>query len=237
MATPTMTAKARVTEHARMDPHTARRGMFVLEDGRNVVFTYFLLVFLLALWGFCNGMIDVMDKHFQEELHLNLAQSAWVRFAHYLGYFLMALPAGWLAVKLSYKGGISAGSEQLWSPYAFIGVVVIILAIVFFFAPMPNIEMEDDDHIDESKPDAKQSIWSRPHFWMAVLAQFLYVAAQAGIFSFFINYMTSQVPPVPASWHPPDAPASGFFAGWFETHRNGALGFSNKAASNLASLG
>ena len=29
---------------------------------------------------------------------------------------------------------------------------------------------------------------------MAVLAQFLYVAAQAGIFSFFINYMTSQVP-------------------------------------------
>ena len=36
---------------------------------------------------------------------------------------------------------------------------------------------------------------------MAVVAQFLYVAAQAGIFSFFINYMTSQVPPVPDSWN------------------------------------
>jgi FHS family L-fucose permease-like MFS transporter len=71
---------------------------------------------------------------------------------------------------------------------------------------------------------------------MAVLAQFLYVAAQAGIFSFFINYMTSQVPPVPASWSPPSAGA-GWFPGWFETHPNGALGFSNKAASNLASLG
>ena len=35
-----------------------------------------------------------MDKHFQQELHLTLAQSAWVQFAHYLGYFLMALPAG-----------------------------------------------------------------------------------------------------------------------------------------------
>ena len=35
---------------------------------------------------------------------------------------------------------------------------------------------------------------------MAVAAQFLYVAAQAGIFSFFINYMTSQVPPLPESW-------------------------------------
>src|SRR5438094_8686289 len=49
--------------------------------------------------------------------------------------------------------------------------------------------------------------------------------------------MTSQVPAIPTSWHSPAALASGFFAGWFETHANGALGFSNKAASNLASLG
>src|SRR4249919_3210696 len=94
---------------ARMDPHTARRGMFVLKDGRNVLFTFLLLILLFALWGFCNGMIDVMDKHFQEVLHLTLSQSASVQFAHYLGYFLMALPAGWLAAKLGYKGGIIAG--------------------------------------------------------------------------------------------------------------------------------
>src|SRR4030088_3724947 len=101
--------KPRATGAARMDPHTARRGMFVIQDGRSVVFTFFLLVFLFALWGFCNGMIDVMDKHFQEQLPLNLAQSAWVQFAHYLGYFIMAIPAGWLAIKLGYKGGIIAG--------------------------------------------------------------------------------------------------------------------------------
>src|SRR5204863_10109617 len=94
---------------ARMDPHTARRGMFVIQDGRNVLFTFLLLIFLFALWGFCNGMIDVMDKHFQEVLHLNLSQSAWVQFAHYLGYFLMAMPAGMLATRLGYKGGIIAG--------------------------------------------------------------------------------------------------------------------------------
>ena len=83
--------------------------MFVLDDGRNVLFVFVLLILLFALWGFCNGMIDVMDKHFQEELHLSLAQSAWVQFAHYLGYFLMALPAGWLATRLGYKGGIITG--------------------------------------------------------------------------------------------------------------------------------
>ena len=273
------------------DPRTAKRPMFVLDDGRNVLFTFILLIFLFALWGFCNGMIDVMDKHFQEELHLTLSQSAWVQFAHYLGYFLMAIPAGWLATRLGYKGGIitgllmvavggfwfipathiaqfwafllgvcviaagltfletianpyttvlgpieyaatrinlaqstngigllfgpiaggaffysknaaglSTGSERLWIPYAFIGVVVILLAITFFFANVPDIKMEDDYHLDDAAPNVSHSIWSHPHFWMAVLAQFLYVAAQAGIFSFFINYMTSQVPPIPESW-------------------------------------
>src|SRR5436190_18162763 len=54
-------------------------------------------------------MIDVMDKHFQDELGLTKAQSAWVQFAHYLGYFLMSIPAGWLATRLGYKGGIIMG--------------------------------------------------------------------------------------------------------------------------------
>ena len=44
------------------------------------------------------------------------------------------------------------------------------------------------------------SIWSHPHFSGATLAQFFYVAAQAGIFSFVINYMVWEVPPLPASW-------------------------------------
>lgn len=70
-----------------------RPGLFIAPDGKNVVFTFILVSSLFLLWGFCNGMIDVMDKHFQQELHLSLSQSAWVQFAHYLGYFLMALPA------------------------------------------------------------------------------------------------------------------------------------------------
>src|ERR1022692_3705966 len=88
---------------------TAKQGLFVTGDGRNLMFTFALVSTLFLLWGFCNGMIDVMDKHFEEELGLNKAQSAWVQFAHYLGYFLMSLPAGWLAGKLGYKGGIIAG--------------------------------------------------------------------------------------------------------------------------------
>jgi len=44
------------------------------------------------------------------------------------------------------------------------------------------------------------SIWSHPHFSAATVTQFFYVAAQAGIFSFLINYMTEEAPPLPGSW-------------------------------------
>ena len=49
-----------------------KQRMFVTDDGKSVVFTFCIVSSLFLLWGFCNGMIDVMDKHFQEELHLTL---------------------------------------------------------------------------------------------------------------------------------------------------------------------
>src|SRR5277367_2390907 len=92
-----------------MHKPSSKKSMFTTPDGKNLFFTFMLVSSLFMLWGFCNGMIDVMDKHFQEELHLSLSQSAWVQFAHYLGYFLMSLPAGMLAGRLGYKGGIIIG--------------------------------------------------------------------------------------------------------------------------------
>ena len=88
---------------------TTKKGLFIGSDGKNLMFTFILVSSLFLLWGVCNGMIDVMDKHFQEELGLTKSQSAWVQFAHYLGYFLMSMPAGLLASKLGYKGGIITG--------------------------------------------------------------------------------------------------------------------------------
>ena len=50
-----------------------RKGLFIGDDGRNLMFTFMLVSSLFLLWGFCNGMIDVMDKHFQDELSLSKA--------------------------------------------------------------------------------------------------------------------------------------------------------------------
>ena len=53
--------------------------------------------------------------------------------------------------------------------------------------------------IPTAKRISHHSMWSHPHFSAATLTQFLYVAAKAGIFSFLINYMTEEVPPLPAA--------------------------------------
>ncbi len=54
-------------------------------------------------------MIDILNKHFQDSLHINKEQSGLVQFANYLAYFLMAIPAGLIARKFGYKGGILVG--------------------------------------------------------------------------------------------------------------------------------
>ena len=54
--------------------------------------------------------------------------------------------------------GESTGSENLWIPYAGVAVVVIILAVVFFFANVPDIKAKDDFHMDDSTPGVSHSI-------------------------------------------------------------------------------
>ena len=267
-----------------MSQPSPQKGFFTTDDGQNLTVTFFLVASLFLLWGFCNGMIDVMDRHFQSYLHLTLAQSANVQWAHYLGYFLMALPAGLLTRRIGYKGGIITGlvlvsiggfwfmpatsvaqfwaylvgvcfiamgltvletvanpyttvlgpkqygaarinlaqsfngigwilgpivggrffystggveaaHAQLYIPYLFIALIVLVLAVVFFFAKVPDLNTVDEYHVDDKNlPVLQRSIWTHPHFIGAVAAQFFYVAAQAGIFSFFIFYMIRDVP-------------------------------------------
>jgi FHS family L-fucose permease-like MFS transporter len=292
-------------------------GLFRTPDGKDYKVTFFLITSLFMLWGFCNGLIDVMDKHFQDYLRLSKAQSAWVQFAHYLGYFLMALPAGFLARRTGYKGGIitglimvslggfwfvpathigtfwafllgvclvsmgltfletvanpyttvlgppqfaaarinlaqsfngigwimgpivggaffysSEGTEaaqrQLYVPYLAVAFIVLVLAVVFFVARVPDLETPAEspgpatNGIAEGRP-----LWANRHFAGAVVAQFFYVAAQAGIFSFFINYVVSEVPSVSPS------EVGGWFLKGGGVQRDGAFYINEQGASRL----
>src|SRR5262249_52111912 len=125
--------------------------------------------------------------------------------------------------------GRSTGNETLYIPYVTVAVASLVIAAIFYRANVPEIKTEDTYHLDDAA-GASHSIWEHKHFAFAVAAQFFYVAAQAGIFSFFINYMTAETPAIPASW------ASGSFASWFETNKAGVLALSDSGAAKLASL-
>jgi len=74
-----------------------------------------------------------------------------------------------------------------------------LLVLVFWLAVASIVTMAVK-LASTAKRISHHSIWSHEHFSGATLAQFLYVAAQAGIFSFLINYMVSEPPALPNSW-------------------------------------
>jgi MFS transporter, FHS family, L-fucose permease len=77
-------------------------------------------------------------------------------------------------------------------PYMIIGTMVLLIAVLFMFTKMPEIhEGEYDSHGDKGK---FKDLLKFSHFKYALLAQFLYVAAQTGVNSFFINYVTETMP-------------------------------------------
>lgn len=388
-----------------------KKGLFTTEDGRNHTFIFFLVALLFTLWAVGNSLIDTMDKHFQDYYHLTKADSANVQFSHYLGYFFMALPAGWFIHRLGYKWGIVLGlslaalgclwfypatkidgfwavllgvcliamgfsfletvanpyttvlgdpkyaasrinlaqsfnaigwpiapyigglyfyhsdaslsSQQnaeiahqtMWIPYVALALIIAVLIVAFIKSKMPDVVEDKTNHsgsetakvevfgqqsllstillyvcavlfsfalgmivrffvqlfymdretlanpeamtalnhlltrvfyivtgmagvtsvifisIKKSKLIHKDSLWSAPHFTGATIAQFLYVAAQAGIFSFFINYMVEEVPALGESLK------SSFFIGGDNGSilRNGAYFLTEKGATSLMS--
>lgn len=256
-------------------------------DQKKFVFQGFLIPFILVtslffLWGFAHGCLDVLNKHFQELLHMSKAKSAFVQFVFYGGYFLMAIPAGLLMQKFGYKKGIifglllfaggaflmlpatliqtfgsflfclfiiacgltcletaanpyttvlgpaESGARRInfsqsfnglgWIagplvggmlifsvngntnkfasialPYLLIGTLVLIVAFLFWRVKFP--EIKEESHFAKQESEGKlKDLLKHPHFVLAVIAQLLYVAAQTGVNSFFINYVTEVIP-------------------------------------------
>jgi MFS transporter, FHS family, L-fucose permease len=244
---------------------------------------------LFFLWGIAHGMVDTLDKHFQQILHLKKWQSSFIQFSLYGAYFGMAIPAGYFMNRFGYKKGIILGLilfasgaffiatttsfESFWlflsclfilgcglatletaaNPYttklgpketaerrinlsqsfnglawimgplialsiynnhsnsegekmvslivpmATIAIVVFLVALIFMRLPLPEITEEDalqghgiklDDLASAHgtiKPLSRQR-----HFVLGVIAQFCYVAAQTGVFSYLINFVTDK---------------------------------------------
>lgn len=70
---------------------------------------FILITSLFFMWGFARAILDVLNKHFQEELSISITQSALIQGTTYLGYFLMALPAGIIITRYGYRRGVVMG--------------------------------------------------------------------------------------------------------------------------------
>lgn len=70
---------------------------------------FILITSLFFLWGFARAILDVLNKHFQNALHISITQSAMIQVTTYLGYFLMAIPAGFFINKYGYRRGVVFG--------------------------------------------------------------------------------------------------------------------------------
>ena len=77
--------------------------------GQKFLFPFILVTSLFFMWGLAYGLLDVLNKHFQEALSINKARSTLLQAAYFGAYFLMALPAGLLMKRFSYKSGIILG--------------------------------------------------------------------------------------------------------------------------------
>ncbi len=261
-----------------------KKSLIQSPDGKSYLLPFALITSLFLLWGFAHGLLDVLNKHFQNILHVSKAQSGFVQFSLYIGYFAMAVPAGLIMKRFGYKRGIifglllfatgaflfypAAKFESFWPflmalfviacgltcletaanpystvlgpkesasqrinfsqsfnglgwilgpllggllifgssgtdagkfdsllvPYMLIGSVVLVVAVAFIFTPLPEIKEEATREQDENPP--MRLLLKHPLFILAVVTQFAYVAAQTGINSFFINYVTEELPNV-----------------------------------------
>lgn len=244
-------------------------------DGTDFLAPFVLVTSLFFLWGFAHSILDVLNKHFQETLHINKTQSAFIQMVLYGGYFLMALPAGHIISRFGYRAGVlsglclygigallfipgsmllsfpfflfslfvigcgltcletaanpyvtvlgspqdaerrinlaqslnglgwivgplvgglflfSAGSGEadIATPYTIIGVAVLLVAVLFSFVKLPDVQAASSV---EAADESDRGLWSHRHFVFGLGALFLYVAAQTGINSFFINYVVEE---------------------------------------------
>jgi FHS family L-fucose permease-like MFS transporter len=117
---------------------------------------------------------------------INLSQSF-----NGLGWMVGPAVGGFLIFGASSNGDGNKFSSMAL-PYMIIGTIVLLVAVVFFATKLPEIS-EEVSETQEAGHVAKP-FWKFSHFRFAVIAQLFYVAAQTGINSFFINYITETMP-------------------------------------------
>lgn len=157
--------------------------LLFIPGGQLLSFPFFLFsLFVIGCGLTCletsaNPYVTVLGNAEGAARRINLSQSF-----NGLGWIVGPLIGGHFAFAV----GADKGSIAI--PYAIIGVVVLCVALVFVQVKLP--EVQADGVAQTESAHATDSLWQHRNFVYGLIALFLYVAAQTGINSFFINYVT-----------------------------------------------
>ena len=157
--------------------------LLFIPGGQLLSFPFFLFsLFVIGCGLTCletsaNPYVTVLGNAEGAARRINLSQSF-----NGLGWIVGPLIGGHFAFAV----GADKGSIAI--PYAIIGVVVLCVALVIAQVKLP--EVQADGVAQTESAHATDSLWQHRNFVYGLIALFLYVAAQTGINSFFINYVT-----------------------------------------------
>jgi FHS family L-fucose permease-like MFS transporter len=76
---------------------------------RRYIVAFVLVTSLFFLWALGVNLNDILIPHLKKAFRLTDFQSSLIQSAFFGGYFLAALPAGWLMERIGYKKGILVG--------------------------------------------------------------------------------------------------------------------------------
>ncbi|GGZ28179.1 L-fucose:H+ symporter permease [Asticcacaulis endophyticus] len=261
-----------------------------------------LITSLFFFWGMANNLNDVLIPQFKKAFSLTDLQSGLVQSAFYMGYFLLAIPAGLFMRRFGYKAAVIAGlllfaagaflfypaadnhqyswflgalfviasglafletsanplitvlgppekaafrlnlaqafnplgsltgiwvgkeyilsgvehnesslsalsdqarlafyiseSQAVQGPYLIIGAIIIAWAVLVALSKFPAAATENThEHTGETVSAGRSlsGLFAKPHFLFGVMAQFFYVGAQVGIWSYMIRYAQSEL--------------------------------------------
>ena len=154
--------------------------------------TPFLLALFVIACGLCiletaaNPYVTVLGPSEGAAQRLNLSQSF-----NGLGWILGPFVGGLLIF-----GAPEGDALALAKPYILVGSVVLVVALLFCFTRLPEVKSEAEEETAALAPERGVSLWRQGQFVRSVVAQVCYCAAQTGIFSFFINYVTEVDPSI-----------------------------------------
>jgi len=74
-----------------------------------IILPFVLVTVLFFLWGIPNNLNDVLIRQFMKSFEMNRFRAGLIQSAFCMGYFLLAVPAGLVMRKYSYKTGLVIG--------------------------------------------------------------------------------------------------------------------------------